>query len=168
MVGANATCNALKSKMESSGVPVHHRSGEKFLLQYDLILQKLYDHKMSSIKRVSRDRTIAYSLILMIHQSMSRCRSTLYLNCDFFTPAFYDNCTNIIHFPKECMKREKVVALLMKSVRFESQFFPNFFASEEGQISFFSSLNKTVTGSDLCWPDWKKSLELLKIAKLDL
>jgi len=168
IVGANATCNALKSNTESSGVSVRHRSGEKFLVQYDVILQNLYDHRMSLNKRVVRDRVKPYKRILMIHQSMSRCRFTPYITLHLYTPDFYDNCTNVIHFPKKCMQREKAVAFLMKSIRIESQFFPTFFASDEGQISFFSSANKTITGSNLCWPEWKEALELLKLAKLEI
>ena len=168
MVGANATCNALMSNTESSGVSVRHRSGEKFLIQYEVILQNLYDHHMSLNKRVLRDRVNPYKRILKIHQSMSRCRLTPYIKSNLYTPDFYDNCTNIIHFPKKCMQREKAVTFLMKSIRIESQFFPTFFDSEEGQISFFSSVNKTITSSDFCWPEWKTALALLKLAKLEI
>ena len=80
----------------------------------------------------------------------------------------YDNCTNLIHFPKECIQRERAVALLTKSASFERQFFPTFFASEDGQMSFFSSINKTVTSSDFCWPDWEKALNVLKLNELRL
>ena len=74
MVGANATCNELKSSTENSGVMVRNRRGENLSIQFDVILQNFYDHHMSLNKTVVKDRLNAYKHIEKTYHSMSRCR----------------------------------------------------------------------------------------------